>query len=253
MVMRLKQFISEFRGYCMDFHNIRFSYVSWIGNYKKMDWGGNDLVRGEWNDTYHSYKLRRALWKPKNFWRLQEPDTHYWGLFTTMTEIFFRNGYFWNISLAKKLAWRSMPIPNFGVNTTVVNPVDIFCSWCKLKFGVFQGQVKSYHFPERIVVKKQYFYFLYIFLGIIGWKRHWTTLLDMPLNNTFWIHYYLLHGTGLDFHRNNSCWIQQIPNFTTNNIIILVFNTQGIVWSRKITLCIIYYLKSSVPWLPTWL
>ena len=175
LVMKLKQFISEFRGYCMEFHNIRFSYVSWIGNYKKMDWGGNDLVRGEWNDTYHSYKLRRALWKPKTFWHLQEPDTRYWYLFTTMTD-FLQQWLLLKYFVSKNLAWRSMPIPNSGVNTTVVNPVDIFCSWYKLKFGLLQGQVKSYHFPEKIMVKRQYFYFLYIFLGIIGWKRHWITL-----------------------------------------------------------------------------
>ena len=32
-----------------------------------------------------------------------------------------------------------------------------------------------------------------------------------------WIHYYLLNGTGLDWHLNNSFWIQNIPNVATNN------------------------------------
>ena len=32
------------------------------------------------------------------------------------------------------------------------------------------------------------------------------------------MHYHLLRGTGLDWHLNNSCWIQKIHNFTTNNI-----------------------------------
>ena len=79
-----------------------------------------------------------------------------------------------------------------GVSTTILNPVDIFCRWYKLNFGLLQDQVKSCHFAERIEAKRQYFYFLYIFLGITGWKRRWTT---------FWIqiciYYYLLNGTGL--------------------------------------------------------
>ena len=50
--------------------------------------------------------------------------------------------------------------------------------WYKLNFGLLQGKVKSHHFSERIKVKRQYFYFLYTFLEIFNWKRHWTTLLD---------------------------------------------------------------------------
>ena len=76
-----------------------------------------------------------------------------------------------------------MPIPNFGVSTTILNPVNIFCKWYKLNFGLTQGQVKSYHFYERIEVKRQYFYFLYIFLGEIGWKRHWAAFLDIDLDS----------------------------------------------------------------------
>ena len=71
-----------------------------------------------------------------------------------------------------------MPIPNFSVSRTILNPSDIFRNWYKLNFGLLQGQVKSCHFYEIIEVKRQYFYFLYIFLGTIGWKRHWATLLD---------------------------------------------------------------------------
>ena len=35
---------------------------------------------------------------------------------------------------------------------------------------------------EKIEAKRQYFYFMYTFLGIVGWKRHWATLLDTDLD-----------------------------------------------------------------------
>ena len=76
-----------------------------------------------------------------------------------------------------------MTILNFGVSTTILNPVDIFCDRCKLKLELLQCQVKSYHFSERIEVKRQYLYFLYSFLGKIHWKRHWATLLDTDLDS----------------------------------------------------------------------
>ena len=75
-----------------------------------------------------------------------------------------------------------MPILNFGVSTTILHQVDIICWWYKLNFGLLQGQVKSYLFHEKIEAKK-YFYVLYIFLGLIGWKRHWLTLLDTDLDS----------------------------------------------------------------------
>ena len=65
--------------------------------------------------------------------------------------------------VSKNLVRRGMPITNFGVSTTILNQVDIFCWWYKLNFGLLQGQVKSYHFHEKIEAKK-YFYFLYVFL-----------------------------------------------------------------------------------------
>ena len=119
---------------------------------------------------------------------LHESDTSHWGLFATITEFFFGNGYFWNISMAKirreeVCSYPSMLIPNFGVSTTIFIPVNIFCRWYKLNFGLLQDQVKSYHFYERIEAKRQYFYFLYIFLGEIGWKRHWAALLDIDLDS----------------------------------------------------------------------
>ena len=39
------------------------------------------------------------------------------------------------------------------------------------------------HFYEKIEAKRQYFYFLYIFIGISGWKRHWATLLHTDLDS----------------------------------------------------------------------
>ena len=113
---------------------------------------------------------------------LHESDTSHWGLFAFITEFFFVNCYFWNISLAKNLVWRGMLIPSFGVSTTILKPVGFFCRWYKLNFGLFQGQVKLYHFYEWIEAKRQIFKFLYKFLGITYWKRHWTTILDTDLD-----------------------------------------------------------------------
>ena len=128
---------------------------------------------------------------------LHESDTSHWGLFAFITEFFFVNCYFWNISLAKNLVWRGMLIPSFGVSTTILKPVGFFCRWYKLNFGLLQarlnrwyklnfgllqGQVKLYHFYEWIVAKRQIFNFLYKFLGITYWKRHWTTILDTDLD-----------------------------------------------------------------------
>ena len=58
-----------------------------------------------------------------------------------------------------------------------------------------------------------FFYFLYEFLEIIGWKRHWTTILDTDLDSL------------LPFKWN---WMRQnIPNVATSNINIcfLTHNT----------------------------
>ena len=87
-----------------------------------------------------------------------------------------------------------------------------------MNFGLLQGQVKSRYFSERIVVKRQYLYSLYIFLGIIGWKRHWTIPCDTDLNLLL-----PFKWNWLERHMNNSSWMQKIPNFA------IVFQTQRIV------------------------
>ena len=52
-----------------------------------------------------------------------------------------------------------------------------------MNFGLMQGHVKLYHFYERIEGKRQFFFnFLYKFIGIIDWKRHWETTLDTDLD-----------------------------------------------------------------------
>ena len=43
-------------------------------------------------------------------------------------------------------------------------------------------QVKSRHFIERIDARRQYFYFLYKFLGITDRKKTWATFLNNDLN-----------------------------------------------------------------------
>ena len=67
-------------------------------------------------------------------------------------------------------------IPNSGVGTAILNPVDIFRMWRKLNFGPLRGQV--------------------------GWKQRGKSFWAVV-----WIFYYLFKETGLDTRLGNSCWI----------------------------------------------
>ena len=77
-------------------------------------------------------------------------------------------------------------LPAFGVSTAILNLVDIFPRWCKLNFGLSGGHVEitPFHsnFIERVGTRRQYFYFLNVFLGITDKERHWTTILDTDLD-----------------------------------------------------------------------
>ena len=88
----------------------------WMGNYWKMDRKGNDFE--SWRRVYKGSILITATgfeehckfwkqtleWIPENFLLIHESETHYERLFTTITEFFFGNGYFWNIFSVK--TWR---------------------------------------------------------------------------------------------------------------------------------------------------
>ena len=71
----------------------------------------------------------------------------------------------------------------------ILNAIDISRRWCKLNFGALQGQVEPGHFPEKIDTRRQYFYVLYKYLGLIGRKQLWQ-----PFWIMIWIYYYLLNG-----------------------------------------------------------
>ena len=72
---------------------------------------------------------------------------------------------------------------------------------------------------------------LYKFLEIIDWKRHWTTILDTDLGSLL-----PFNGIGLDWHLNNSFWIENIPNVTTNNINIWFLTHNVLSDQRKLDL-----------------
>ena len=42
-------------------------------------------------------------------------------------------------------------IPDFGVSTAILNPVETFRRWCKLNFGLLRGHVKSHHFTAILL------------------------------------------------------------------------------------------------------
>ena len=50
--------------------------------------------------------------------------------------------------------------------------------------------------------------------------------IGQPFWILIWIHYYLSNGIGLDWHLNNSFWVQNIPNVATNNINIWFFTVE---------------------------
>ena len=77
------------------------------------------------------------------------------------------------------------------------------------------------------------FNFLYKFLEIIDWKRHWTTILDTDLDSL------LPFGIGLDWHLNNSFWIQNISNVATSNINIWFLTHIALSDQRKLDLIVL--------------
>ena len=103
-------------GYCMEISQTRYLHVFWIGNYWKMDRKGNDFE--SWRRVYegsihitatgfeeHFKFCKQTLeWIPENILLIHESETHYERLFTTISEFFFGNGYFWNIFSVK--TWR---------------------------------------------------------------------------------------------------------------------------------------------------
>ena len=103
-------------GYCMDISQSRYLQVFWIGNYWKMDRKENDfenwrrVYEGSIHITATGFEEHCKFWKqtlewiPENFLVIHESETHYERLFTTITEFFFGNGYFWNIFSVK--TWR---------------------------------------------------------------------------------------------------------------------------------------------------
>ena len=119
-VMKRKQFISKFWVLHGDSQykvsQTRYLHVLWVGNNWKMDWKGNDfeswrrVYEGSIHITATGFEEHCKFWKqtlewiPENFLVIHESETHYERLFTTITEFFFGNGYFWNIFSVK--TWR---------------------------------------------------------------------------------------------------------------------------------------------------
>ena len=113
-------------------------------------------------------------------------------------------------------------IAPFGDSTAILNTIDISRRWCKLNFGPLRDRVKSRHFSERIEPRRQYFYSSYKFLFIIIDRKRLGQQFWMKI----WIYCYLLNGIRLELDLDNFCWIQEIPNFATNNMNIWLFTHQ---------------------------
>ena len=44
-------------------------------------------------------------------------------------------------------------IPDLGVSTAILNPVDIFCRWYKLNFGPLRDHVKLRHITAVLLIE----------------------------------------------------------------------------------------------------
>ena len=97
-----------------------------------------------------------------------------------------------------------LKIPDFGISTAILNITDFPHRWCKCKFRLLWGHVKSCNFPQRIEARRQYFYFSYKFYGIIGRKR-----LGQLFQIMIWAYYYLLNRIRLELGLDNAFWIQK--------------------------------------------
>ena len=101
-----------------------------------------------------------------------------------------------------------------------------FVGGTKLSFRLFQDQVRSYHFDNRIEATRQYFYFLHIFIGKSDNEKPFWILI--------WIHYYLLNGIGLDWHLRTTLSRHKTYLTLLLTTLALVINTQCIIWAREI-------------------
>ena len=133
----------------MRFFNVTFvtpgfhTYFGWATLRK---WTKREMIFkvGEGNtselDTYHSYRFRKPQWVlEKRFevktWKFL---THTWVWHRLLRPIYYNYWVFlqeWLLLkyfIGKNLAWRSMPMINFGVSKTILNPADRWCNFSKM-------------------------------------------------------------------------------------------------------------------------
>ena len=74
-----------------------------------------------------------------------------------------------------------LSIPDFEVNTDILNPVDVFRKWYKLSFRSKRDRLNHAIFLSRWARGDNIFTFLYKFIGIISYKQL-AQLLETYLN-----------------------------------------------------------------------
>ena len=109
-------------------------------------------------------------------------------------------------------------IPDFGVSTVILDTTNISRSWSSWTLDCCEAMLNPIISLKGETWVDNIFTFLIKFLEIIDRKE---------LGQPFWImilvYYYLLNGIRLESSLDSSCWIQKIPNLTTNNINIWFF------------------------------
>ena len=90
------------------------------------------------------------------------------------------------------------------------------------------------------------FYFLYIFLGITGCKRHWATLLDTDLDLLL-----PLNVTGSDSDLDNTFWLRKYLILLLNSINIWFFTPHNIL-VKEIELGCIWTILLGIITLKNW-
>ena len=127
-----------------------------------------------------------------------------------------------------------LSMPDFGVSTAILNPLDIFRRWCKLNFRPMRDQVKSRHFSEQTGARRPHFHFLYKYIGIISCKQ-----LGQLFWKLIWIYCYLLNRIGLDLELHNSNLVQKyLTDIATNNSNVWFFKRHTLSDIEKLILIV---------------
>ena len=137
----------------------KFSRAFWIGHYQKMDWREPKMILkvGDWSRYISQPQASNSIvsfgnepWSEdliifNSTWVWPKPLRPIYGHYWVFLWWLLLLKYF----ISKNLVWRGMLIPNFGVSTTILKPVDFFvggtswtldCCKARLNYTIFMKE-----------------------------------------------------------------------------------------------------------------